>query len=242
MKVEVMGSGKLPYIVDTEQVTCSCPNWKYRCSHFPMENPGRQCKHLQQVFEEHPEYLPYNLKVKSQIESNGSPDADGKIRYPRVIFDAYVAYIRSLMSNNTNIVKNYEICGSYRRLAERVSDLDVLIILQDGAHPDGLFNQVENIGSEKLWRGEKKASYKLDGIIQVDFKVVPEESWAFSVCHFTGSKSENIRLRRLALNKGYSLSEYGLKDNDGVMHQFDIKSEQDLYNWLGTPYKYPWDR
>jgi DNA polymerase (family 10) len=91
-------------------------------------------------------------------------------------------------------------------------------------------------------RGSIKAAYMIDGYIHVDFKVVPEESWAFSLCHFTGSKAENIRLRKAALSKGLSLSEYGFKDKDGRIHTYGLKTERDIYEYLGLPYVEPWNR
>ncbi|MBI3887993.1 hypothetical protein HY310_02900, partial [Candidatus Microgenomates bacterium] len=53
--------------------------------------------------------------------------------------------------------------------------------------------------------------------------------------YFTGSKYHNIRLRDFALKKGYSLSEYGIKELKGSkVHK--VKSEKEFYNFLGLDY------
>lgn len=90
---------------------------------------------------------------------------------------------------------------------------------------------------KKLWRGDLKASYNLDGRFQVDFKVVPKKSWPFALLHFTGSKEENIRLRAISNRKGYKLNEYGFNDNT-----FNIKTEKEIYEFLNQIYKEPQNR
>jgi DNA polymerase (family 10) len=86
-----------------------------------------------------------------------------------------------------------------------------------------------------------KGGYLIDGFVHVDFKLVPKESWAFSLCHFTGSKYENIELRRRALSKGVTLNEYGFfRDGERINGIFN--TEEDIYNFLQLPYKLPQSR
>jgi DNA polymerase (family 10) len=240
MKLNVNGESGRAYSVDTKEITCTCPHFKYRLRHFPAESERRLCKHLRQVFEEHPELSP--LK-RSNISNTGLKDADGKVRYPRSIFSSYITELNSVVNQFSNIIDKYEICGSYRRLKETVSDLDVLIVLHEGKSPDSFLNYLEEFMSYlKLWRGDKKASYKIDGYIQIDFKFVPIESWPFATLHFTGSKYENIEMRRRAISMGYSLNEYGLtRESDGSKIT-NLKSERDIYEFLGIPYKEPYER
>lgn len=242
MKLEVQGSGDSIYEVDTELITCTCPNFRYRCRHFGITNPDRMCKHIFKVFNDHPELKPAAIIQAEKKLPKAGEDADGKVRYPRAIFDPYVSEIRSVMAA-FSIVSKYEFCGSYRRLASRVSDLDVLIVLDPSTKsPDVIFDYCENIlNYSRLWRGQKKASYKIDGYIQVDFKIVPIESWVFSLCHYTGSKGENIRLRRRANDKGLTLNEYGIYRGEEFVGN-DIKTEEDLYSFLELPYKTPYER
>lgn len=248
MKIEVQGSGKDPYIVDTQAVTCTCRDFVYRRSRHMSGTPERLCKHIEQVFSEHSELAPVwyqrllNYETATQDPTQVDP-GDGKVRFPREFFDSYVFDITSTINHFKHIIKKYEFCGSYRRRCDKVSDLDVLIILQDNQSPAEFLDYCEDLlGYDKLWRGDKKASYKIDGIVQVDFKFVPEESWAFSTLHFTGSKNHNIEMRSRAHQFGYSLSEYGFKNKDGVVSTLGCKTEEDIFNFLRMPYKAPWDR
>jgi len=247
MIFEIQGSGKEPYKVDTEKLTCTCPNFKFQRSRLPNTSADRLCKHLQQVFDEHPELAPLWMQHQESNEVSVTADADGKTRYNRAFFDVYVYDIKAVLSHFAMQIKRYEFCGSYRRLAERCSDLDVLLVLNDGFTADEFFDYLQNVMGYELMknigRGSKKAAYLIDGIVHVDFKVIPEESWPFATLHFTGSKENNIKMRQKALSLGYSLSEYGLrrKDEDQVQ-QFGCKTEEDIFNFLHMQYLEPWDR
>ena len=242
MKIEVQGSSKDPYIINTEEITCTCPNFRYRTRHFAISNPNRLCKHLYKIYEDRPELKPAIINKQDVLMSTAEVDADGKTRYPRTMFDSYVSDTLTVLQK-FSIIKQFEFCGSYRRLMPMVSDIDVLIVLEpENSSPDVIFDYFENIlNYNRLWRGDKKASYKVDGYVQIDFKIVPRESWVFALCHYTGSKEENIRLRRLANAKGLKLNEYGIYKDDEFIGQ-DIKTEEDLYLFLEIPYKSPYDR
>lgn len=243
MITEVQSDSGSIYTIDTEELTCTCPHWKYRCRHYSKDKEGRLCKHLIGFFDLHPELKPKSLIQADKNMDRAGVDEDGKMRFPRSAFDKFVSEINSVLREFNQIIDKYEVCGSYRRLEKRVSDLDYLLVVKEGKDVNEVFNYFENVMFyEKLWRGDLKASYKILGMVQVDFKVVPIDSWAFAICHFTGSKYENIRLRNRAHQLGYSLNEYGLTDSEGNLNYFNIKTEQDIYQWLQLPYKYPWDR
>jgi DNA polymerase (family X) len=59
-------------------------------------------------------------------------------------------------------------------------------------------------------RGETKSSVRLEDGLQADLRVVPPETFAYALHHFTGSKQHNVLLRQRALARGLSLSEWGL--------------------------------
>lgn len=247
MIFEIQGSGKEPYKVDTEKLTCTCPNFRFRCSREASTSPNRLCKHLQQVFEEHPELAPTWMNARLPDEVGMTPDSDGKTRYSRIFFDVYVYDLKAVFSHFSTQIKKYEFCGSYRRLADRCSDLDVLLVLNEGFTADELFDYLQNVMGYELikniGRGSKKAAYLIDGMVHVDFKVIPEESWPFATLHFTGSKENNIKMRQKALSLGYSLSEYGLRRKDEEqVQQFGCKTEEDIFRFLQMQYLEPWDR
>ncbi|HUK62000.1 MAG TPA: DNA polymerase/3'-5' exonuclease PolX, partial [Dongiaceae bacterium] len=65
---------------------------------------------------------------------------------------------------------------------------------------------------------------------QVDLRVVAVESFGAALVYFTGSKAHNIELRRIAIEKGWSLNEYGLTRGEKVIAG---RSEEDVYRALG---------
>jgi DNA polymerase/3'-5' exonuclease PolX len=239
MKVAIIGSGGNTYDVDTEALKCSCPRFKFHCKNFGVNEPERLCKHLIQALKENPPSHVF-------IEGGVTIDPDGKTRYPREKFEPYVVMIEHMMDAFSSLIIKNEICGSWRRGAERVSDLDVLLVMKDVESFRQFQDYIESMYAPTIrWKGDAKATYVFDEFCQVDFKIVSEKHWPFATLHFTGSKLENIRLRKVAVTMGYSLSEYGLCDNlsmDGGYDQFEIKTEEGVYKFLNQKYKNPSER
>jgi DNA polymerase (family 10) len=132
----------------------------------------------------------------------------------------------------------FEICGSWRRQRPFLKDLDVLILLKN----DGDLEELESLASltgHRDYGGNSRMTYWF-GPVQVDFRTVNDPKiWGSMLCHFTGSKEENIRLRRKALSMGMSLSEYGLRKDEAVVAS---EKEEDIYRVLGEPWREPWER
>lgn len=104
-----------------------------------------------------------------------------------------------------------EIAGSFRRGRETVGDLDFIVA---SAEPDPIMDwfvkrpEVVEVSA----RGSTKSSVRLGGGLQADLRIVPEEQFVFALHHFTGSKEHNVKMRQRALERGWSLSEWGLFD------------------------------
>lgn len=137
---------------------------------------------------------------------------------------------------------NYEILplGSLRRKTQTIGDIDIAVCSSNSQTIiDYFVKYPKSYGT--FDQGPKKASIKLKGNIRVDLMVEPKKNWGNLVQHFTGSKNHNIELRKYALKKGLSISEYGIKDlKTGKLHQFD--NEEDLYKFLHYPYLKPEER
>src|SRR5262249_30073402 len=112
-------------------------------------------------------------------------------------------------------VKRVEHAGSLRRGAETVGDLDLLCIAASGPAVIAQFTKLPGV-IKVLASGDTKGSVLVEfgsaKQIQVDLRVVPEESFGAAWQYFTGSKSHNVRLRELAQKRGWTLNEYALKD------------------------------
>lgn len=129
-----------------------------------------------------------------------------------------------------------EILGSLRRRAPTIGDIDIAVIPkpQKAKKIIKLFTSYPGVRSIEAM-GENKASIIVSGNVRVDLRTQERESFGSMLQYFTGSKSHNIALRELALKKGYSLSEYGLRrKSDSKLLKFE--NEEDLYNTLGLQY------
>jgi DNA polymerase (family 10) len=137
--------------------------------------------------------------------------------------------------------------GSVRRRRETVADVDILASAPDAAKVFAHFHTFPLI-AEVMGTGESKSSVRLtDTDLQVDLRVLPDEDFASALHHFTGSKAHHIRLRSLALEKGLTISEWGVHRmgtagaervkgtarHDQAEEKLVIREEKDLYALLG---------
>lgn len=106
-------------------------------------------------------------------------------------------------------VGKVEVAGSYRRRRETVGDIDILVLSDQ---PQPVMERFVSYPSvdKTLAAGETRGSVLLRSGLQVDLRVVPAESYGAALVYFTGSKEHNIRLRQRALDRGLTISEYGV--------------------------------
>ena len=137
--------------------------------------------------------------------------------------------------------------GSLRRGEETVGDIDILITTTNPDAAKESFTTMPAV-TRILANGDTKSSvrYKLSTAnerfkdlstpaeIQVDLRIVPEESFGAALAYFTGSKDHNVALRKLAIKQGLTLNEYGLftaakPDDDPIA----CHTEESIYLALG---------
>jgi DNA polymerase (family 10) len=126
-------------------------------------------------------------------------------------------------------VTQVEAAGSFRRRKETVGDLDILVAGGDPARVMGSLTEYTEV-AEILGRGDTKSSVRLRSALQVDLRLVPEEGFGAALLYFTGNKPHNIALRKIAIDKGWMLNEYGLFD-DGT--RIAGRTEEEVYRKLG---------
>ena len=106
-------------------------------------------------------------------------------------------------------VEKVEVCGSVRRRKETIGDIDFLAVSDNPKEIMDFF--VSFSGVVKIWgKGATKTSVRLKEGYDMDIRVVPKKSFGAALQYFTGSKEHNIVLRKIAIEKGLKLSEYGL--------------------------------
>jgi DNA polymerase (family 10) len=136
--------------------------------------------------------------------------------------------------------------GSYRRRRETIGDVDLLAETDD---PSGLMDRFTGLGAVEsvLNQGGHKAAVRLLRGPQVDLMVMPPGEAGTYLVHFTGSKEHNVRLRAIARDRGWSLSEKGflrigedgeaLTGPDAELRTFATEAE--VYAFLGLAYVEP---
>lgn len=122
--------------------------------------------------------------------------------------------------------------GSYRRELETIGDLDILVTAEAGRTVTDRFVGYQEV-RDLLAHGETKASVRLQSGLQVDLRVVPQDSYGAALLYFTGSKAHNVVLRQLAQQRGLKLNEYGLFRGD---QRIAGETEESVYASLGLPW------
>ncbi len=143
--------------------------------------------------------------------------------------------------------------GSVRRMKETVGDIDIIASAPDAAAVFAHFLKYPTVG-QVIGSGESKTSVRLlDTELQVDLRVLPDEDFATALHHFTGSKAHHIRLRGLAADRGYTISEWGVHrlkaepaqakrgvaKHEDAQEKMRILEEKDLYALLGMQFVPP---
>ncbi|MDP3639924.1 MAG: DNA polymerase/3'-5' exonuclease PolX [Nanoarchaeota archaeon] len=106
-------------------------------------------------------------------------------------------------------VEKVDIAGSFRRGKETVGDLDFLAISKKPEEVMQRFTSLPDIDTV-LAQGTTRGSVRFRNGLQADLRVLKEKEFGSALLYFTGSKDHNIELRKLAISKKWTLSEYGL--------------------------------
>jgi DNA polymerase (family X) len=144
--------------------------------------------------------------------------------------EALAQYLREGLDNAQVVV-----AGSYRRRRDTVGDLDILVTARHGEAAGDRLVKYENVASV-LAHGPTRTAVVLRSGLQVDLRVVPEESYGAALMYFTGSKAHNIVLRRLANDRGWKLNEYGLFEGK---RRIAGATEEEVYKKLGLAFVPP---
>lgn len=127
------------------------------------------------------------------------------------------------------------VAGSYRRRRESVGDLDVLVCATDPAAATERLLSFEEV-EEVVAHGPTRSTVRLRSGLQVDLRVVGDESYGAALCYFTGSVAHSVAVRRLAQRAGLKLNEYGVF-RDG--ERLGGRTEKEVFALVGLPYIEP---
>lgn len=125
--------------------------------------------------------------------------------------------------------------GSLRRQKETVRDIDILVVSNKPQKIMGTFVELPSV-KDILAQGETKSSIRTKDDVQVDCRVVEEKSFGAALLYFTGSKNFNIKIRQMAIKKGFKVNEYGVfRKNKFICG----KTEEETFKALGLDYIEP---
>lgn len=127
------------------------------------------------------------------------------------------------------------IAGSYRRRKDTIGDIDILVTCKDGTSIINHFVAYDDV-DQVVSKGKTRSTVVLRSGLQVDLRVVPEQSYGAALQYFTGSKAHNIAVRSLAVKKGMKMNEYGVFRGEKMIGG---RTEQEVYQRLGLPYIEP---
>ncbi len=124
------------------------------------------------------------------------------------------------------------VAGSCRRRKETCGDLDLLVTSNDAAKTMDRLADHESV-NKVLQRGETKQRVRLHSGIELDLRVVPDESYGAALQYFTGSKEHNIVIRKRAQERGLKLNEYGIFRDEIFIAG---RTEEDVYAAVDLPW------
>ncbi len=125
-----------------------------------------------------------------------------------------------------------EVAGSFRRMKETVGDVDILAAAENSGEVISEFCRMELV-NDVISEGETKASVIIQNGIQVDLRVVDYTSFGACLQYFTGSKEHNVKLRGIAKEMGFKISEYGVFKGE---KKIGGEKEEDVYKLLSLPW------
>jgi len=126
-------------------------------------------------------------------------------------------------------VKIVSLAGSLRRKKEIIKDIDLIVVSDKPLNVINHFLSMKGI-IKVIAKGKTKVSVKMKEGFNVDIRIVSKNSYGSALQHFTGSKEHNISLRKIAIEKGFKVNEYGVfKKNKSVAG----KTEEEVYHALG---------
>jgi DNA polymerase/3'-5' exonuclease PolX len=191
-------------------------------------------------------YLEENKKLlnnKQQIGLKYYDDLEKRIPYKEGL--KHNEIIKNVLKKNNNNIE-FDMVGSFRRKNKDMGDIDILIKDNDTINLNDIIQELKqsNYIIETLANGKKKfmGICKIENLPprRIDILLTNKKHYYFTLLYFTGSYNHNIIMRKNALKKGFSLSEYGYTDvKTNKLIDYDINSEEDIFKIIDMDYVKP---
>ncbi len=176
----------------------------------------------------------FGAKTEQNILQAVQAHASQSRRFKLATAAQYAETLRAFLQAIPGVLQ-VTVAGSFRRMRETVGDLDILVTAAADSQVMQRFTAYDEV-SEVYSAGETRASILLKCGIQVDLRVVAQQSYGAALHYFTGSKSHNIAIRRIAQQLGLKVNEYGVFRG---AQRIAGDSEESVYRAVGLPYIAP---
>jgi DNA polymerase (family 10) len=130
-------------------------------------------------------------------------------------------------------VQAAELAGSVRRMRETIGDIDLVAATDT---PEAIMQAfVEHpLVTKVSAQGVTKCSVELRGGVPAQLWLHPPAQFGTALQYATGSKEHSVRLRELAQDRGFSLSDRSLLYPDGK--EVFLAKEEEVYAAVGLPW------
>ncbi|MDB4614118.1 DNA polymerase/3'-5' exonuclease PolX [bacterium] len=173
----------------------------------------------------------FSKKTEQNILDNidNAAEAGRRVRLAEAKFaaDTIVEDLLKLES-----VSQAQVAGSCRRRKETVGDLDVLATAENSEEAMTCLAE-HKLVKEVLAQGDTKQRVRLKSGLEMDLRVIPEESYGAAMQYFSGSKEHNIVIRQRAKDRGLKINEYGVFRDDELVAG---RTEEDVYASVDLPW------
>ncbi len=156
------------------------------------------------------------------------------IRFLFAEAEAYAIDLKAFLQKAPGLL-TVEVAGSFRRRKETVGDLDILCTAKEPEKVIDYFIAYNKV-IKVISAGSTRSTVILQNSLQIDLRVVEQKSYGSALQYFTGSKSHSIALRKIAVDMGLKINEYGVFRGDKVIAG---KTEEDVYASIGLRYIEP---
>lgn len=169
-------------------------------------------------------------KILAQIEQREKPEQRTKLADVEQQVKPLVEYLE-----RGDGVKKVVVAGSYRRQKETVGDIDILVTCKEGSNVSDRFVNYEDV-EEVVSQGKTRCTVRMRSGLQVDLRVVAQVCYGAALYYFTGSKSHNIDVRKIAVGKRLKINEYGVFRGDDRVAG---RTEEEVFEQVGLDYIEP---
>jgi len=183
-----------------------------------------------------------------------------KKKYPRADALAVAAELCRVLKPLT---ERLIVAGSLRRRKPMVGDVEILYIpkqeyqaldlfstasvslvddLLNRLLKEGIIQQRKNVHGSVMWGDKNKLALHAASGIPVDFFSANVSNWFnYLVCR-TGGAGNNMQIASAAQKLGMKWNPYGIGFTDRWGKVQQVTRERDAFDFVGLPFKEPWER